>query len=276
MNIYKKKKIIILAITSIVCIGLFSAYIPIIRSQIAQNYTMAASTNKKLPIYCVDTKGKPKIAISFDAAWGADDTQTLIDILEKNDVKATFFLCGYWVDKYPEEVKKLYEAGHEIGNHSNTHPHSNQLSLEENKKNIMDCHNKIKDLLGIDSDVYRPPFGEYNNTVIDAANQCGYHVIQWDIDSLDWKEYGVEHEVNQVLNHKALGNGSIILFHNDAKYTPDALDTIIKVLKEKGFEIGPVGDLIYKEDYYMNTEGRQFKREGSTENTETTTENSNN
>ena len=118
------------------------------------------------------------------APWGADDTDTLIDILKKNDVKATFFLCGYWVDKYPEEVKKLYEAGNEIGNHSNTHPHSSQLSSEENKKNIMDCHNKIKALLGIDPILYRPPFGEYNDTVLKAAEECNYYPIQWDVDSL--------------------------------------------------------------------------------------------
>ncbi len=205
------------------------------------------------------------------APWGADDTDTLIDILKKNDVKATFFLCGYWVDKYPEEVKKIYEAGNEIGNHSNTHPHSSQLSLEDNKKNIMDCHNKIKVLLGIDPILYRPPFGEYNDTVLNAAEECNYYPIQWDVDSLDWKELGVDHEINHVLNHKHLGNGSIILFHNDAKYTPDVLETIIKGLRDKGYEIVPISQLIHKDNYYIDHEGRQIPN--STEDTaETTTE----
>jgi len=170
------------------------------------------------------------------------------------------------VDKYPEEVKKIYAEGHDIGNHSNTHPHSSQLSLEENKQNIMEAHNKVKKLLGIDMNLYRPPFGEYNDTVLDAAKECNYYPIQWDVDSLDWKEYGVQEEINRVLEHKALGNGSIILFHNDAKYTPDALDSIIKGLKEKGYEIVPVSELIYKDDYYMNHEGRQLR----SQNTETT------
>ena len=106
--------------------------------------------------------------------------------------------------------------------------------------------------------LFRPPFGEYDNKVIEGAEECGYYTIQWDVDSLDWKEFGVEHEVNQVLNHKHLGNGSIILFHNDAKYTPQALDTIIKGLKEKGYEIVPISELIIKDNYSINHEGRQI------------------
>lgn len=182
----------------------------------------------------------------------------MLDILKKNDVKATFFLCGYWVDKYPEEVKKIYNDGHDIGNHSNTHPHGSKLSLEENKENIQGCHDKIKNLLGIDANLYRPPFGEYNDTVLDAAKACGYYAIQWDVDSIDWKELGIQAEIDKVLNHKHLGNGSIILFHNDAKYTPECLDTIINGLKEKGFEIVPISQLIHKDNYYMDVEGRQI------------------
>ncbi len=189
--------------------------------------------------------------------WGADDTDKLLEILKANDVKATFFLCGYWVTKYPEEVKKIYADGHDIGNHGNTHAHGAQISKEENIKELKGVHDKVKDLLGIDMTLFRPPFGEYDNKVIEAATESGYHTIQWDIDSLDWKNFGVEHEVNQVLNHKHLGNGSIILFHNDAKYTPEALGTILKGLKEKGYEIVPISKLIHTENYYMDHEGRQ-------------------
>ena len=211
-------------LTAVICIGCIGFVRPIVQSAFFNESVTVTAAKKKLPIYCVDTFEK-KVAISFDAAWGADDTDNLLQILDQNDVKATFFLCGYWVDKYPQEVKKIYDSGHTVGNHSNTHPHGNQLSLEKNKEEIMNCHNKIKELLGFDMNLYRPPFGEYNDTVLTAAEQCGYYSIQWDVDSLDWKELGVEHEINQVLNHKHLGNGSIILFHNDTKYTPDALDT---------------------------------------------------
>lgn len=239
---------------------------PYIMQTLAPDAAATAASKKRLPIYCVDTGSAKKVAVTFDAAWGADDTDELLAILKNNNVKATFFLCGYWVDKYPDEVKKIFNDGHDVGNHSNTHPHSAKLSLEENKKNIMEAHDKIKKLTGSAPILYRPPFGEYNDTVLDAAEACGYYPIQWDVDSLDWKEYGVEDEIKRVLEHKSLGNGSIILFHNDAKYTPDALDSILKGLKAKGYEIVPVSELIYKDNYYMNHEGRQiYKQEESTE-----------
>ena len=166
-------------------------------------------------------------------------------------------MCGYWVDDFPEEVKKIAEDGHDLGNHSATHPHMSQLSKEQIKQELTAAHEKVKNLTGVDMDLFRPPFGEYDNKVIEAAQETGYHTVQWDVDSLDWKELGTEAEINQVLNHKHLGNGSIILFHNDAKYTPQVLDTIIKGLKEKGYEIVPISELILRGDYEMDHEGRQ-------------------
>lgn len=247
------------AILLVACFSISALLRPIVQNALSIEQVSAkpAKAKKNLPIYSVYTEDK-KIAISFDAAWGADDTDELLQILEDRGVKTTFFLCGYWIDKYPEEVKKIYEKGHEIGNHSDTHPHSSQLSLEQNKEEIMKVHKKVKDLTGYEMDVYRPPFGEYNDTVLKAAKEVGYHTIQWDVDSLDWKEYGVEKEISHVLNHKSLGNGSIILFHNDAKYTPDALGPILDGLMEKGYKIVPVGELIHKGDYYMDHEGRQY------------------
>ena len=223
-------------------------------------FSVASNSERLLPIYCVETE-KPQVAISFDAAWGADDTDTLLQILEENDVKTTFFMCGYWVDKYPEEVKKIAEAGHDLGNHSATHPHMSQLSKEQIKEELITTGNKIEELTGVKSELFRPPFGEYTNDVISAAEECGYYTIQWDVDSLDWKEYGAQEEISKVLNHKKLGNGSIILFHNDAKYTPRALDSIIKGLKEKGYEIVPISELIMRENYTINAEGRQVSTE---------------
>lgn len=272
MKFLNKKKPIIFSVLIVMIAGAIFSFTPMIQETLYPEVVATSAAKRKLPIYCVDTQGKPQISISFDAAWGAEDTDTLLEILKNNDVKATFFLCGYWVDKYPEEVKKIYEAGNDIGNHSNTHPHSSQLSLEENKKNIMDCHNKIKELLNIDPILYRPPFGEYNDTVITAAEECGYYPVQWDVDSLDWKELGTDHEINQVLNHKHLGNGSILLFHNDARYTPEVLDTIIKKLKEKGFEIVPISQLIHKENYTINSEGRQLPNTSASTETTTITE----
>ena len=175
-------------ILSVICFSMVAVIRPFIQKNIqsVSASSQVEPSKKKLPIYSVNTDEK-KVAISFDAAWGADDTDEILSILKNNNVKATFFLCGYWVDKYPEEVKKIFEEGHEIGNHSNTHPHGSKISLEENKKEIMEVHNKIKNLLGYEMDLYRPPFGEYNDTVLQAAKEVGYHAIQWDIESLDIK-----------------------------------------------------------------------------------------
>ncbi|WP_250277282.1 polysaccharide deacetylase family protein [[Clostridium] colinum] len=186
LNLIKAANIKYFIILSILCLSLVSVFRPIVQNNIS-SITVSSQpepSKKNLPIYCVNTDEK-KVAISFDAAWGADDTEELLTILRNNDVKATFFLCGYWIDKFPEEVKRIYEEGHEIANHSNTHPHGSKISLEENKKEIMEVHNKVKDLLGYEMNLYRPPFGEYNDTVLKAAEEVGYHTIQWDIDSLD-------------------------------------------------------------------------------------------
>lgn len=149
-------------------------------------FSVASNSERLLPIYCVETE-KPQVAISFDAAWGADDTDILLQILEENDVKTTFFMCGYWVDKYPEEVKKIAEAGHDLGNHSATHPHMSQLSKEQIKEELITTGNKIEELTGVKSELFRPPFGEYTNDVISAAEECGYYTIQWDVEGLDTK-----------------------------------------------------------------------------------------
>lgn len=147
---------------------------------------LTAEAKKELPIYCVETDEK-KVAISFDAAWGADDTDKLLEILEKNNVKATFFLCGYWVEKYPEEVKKIAEAGHTLGNHSATHPHMSQISSEQITEELQKCHTAVKDITGVDMELFRPPFGEYTDSVIQTARENGYYSIQWDVDSLETK-----------------------------------------------------------------------------------------
>ena len=236
---------------------LAAAYMGVPRA--AEKVFAVAEGERRLPIYCVQTE-KPQVSVSFDAAWGADDTDELLRILKENGVKATFFLWGYWVEKYPEEVKKIAAEGHDLGNHSATHPHMSRISSEEIAQELQKCHENVKKLTGVEMELFRPPFGEYDNHVIETAEQNGYYTIQWDVDSLDWKEQGAEAEIRQVLEHKHLGNGSIILFHNDAKYTPKVLDTILKGIKEKGFEIVPISQLIHRENFEMDHEGRQIPK----------------
>lgn len=213
---------------------------------------------KELPIYSVETEEK-KVALSFDAAWGNEDTQTILDILAKYNVHVTFFMTGGWVESYPEDVKKIYAAGHDLGNHSENHKNMSQLSDSECQDELMKVHNKVKELTGVEMNLFRPPYGDYDNHVITNAKDCGYYTIQWSVDSLDWKDYGVESIIKTVTEHKDLKNGAIILMHNGAKYTAQALPTVIEKLQADGYQIVSISELIYKDDYHLDVTGRQIK-----------------
>lgn len=147
----------------------------------------AYATERQLPIYCVQRDQKV-VAISFDAAWGNEDTQHLIDILDRYDVRATFFVVGDWVVKYPESVKALHDAGHEIMNHSNTHAHYSRLSREEIIADVNACSDRIEAVTGVRPTLLRPPYGEYDDNVITAIRAAGLEPIQWDVEALDTVE----------------------------------------------------------------------------------------
>lgn len=212
---------------------------------------------RELPIYCVQTD-KPQIAISFDAAWGNEDTRRILEILKKNDVKATFFMTGGWVESYPDDVRAIYADGHDLGNHSQNHKNMSQLSDEKCKQELLSVHERVKELTGYEMFLFRPPYGDYDNHVITNARSIGYYSIQWDVDSLDWKDYGTTSIINTVTRHKHLGNGSIILCHNGAKYTAEALDSLIQELKAQGYTFVPLSELIYRDHYHLDQEGRQI------------------
>ena len=188
--------------------------------------------DRELPIYCVE-KEKPQISISFDAAWGNDDTASLLATLKKHKVKATFFMTGGWIEKYPDDVKAIAAGGHDLGNHSENHKQMSQLSATQCKEEIMKPHEKVKKLTGKDMILFRPPYGDYNDTLIRVCRENKYYPIQWDVDSLDWKDYDAATIIRRVTEHKHLGNGSIILCHNGGKHTAEALDELLTTLKEK-------------------------------------------
>ena len=160
----------------------------------AQGYTPGVisvlfNNDRRLPIYSVETEEK-KVAISFDAAYGDQYTPQILDILDRYNVKTTFFLVGFWIDKYGDVLEEIHRRGHEIGNHSTTHPQMSKLTVDEIKKELETTGEKIKAVTGKDPILFRPPFGDYNNRVIETAQALGYYCIQWDVDSLDWKEFG--------------------------------------------------------------------------------------
>lgn len=220
--------------------------------------TTTTASTRLLPIYCTDKQEKI-VAMSFDAAWGNEDTDDLIKIMDKYNIKTTFFVVGGWVDKYPESVKQLADAGHEIMNHSNTHPHMTQLSDAEIKKELLDCDAKIEKITGTKPTLFRAPYGDYNNNVITAANETNHHTIQWDVDSLDWKNLTPPEIKERVLSK--VKPGSIILFHNAALHTPKALPEIIENLQADGYKIVKVSDLIIKDNYKIDPSGKQLKSE---------------
>ncbi|SHK43614.1 polysaccharide deacetylase family sporulation protein PdaB [Hathewaya proteolytica DSM 3090] len=219
-------------------------------------YTIAM--NKKLPIYSVGTEEK-KVAISFDASWGADNTQNLIDVLDKYKVKSTFFLVGGWVDKYPDKVKLIHERGHEIGNHSNSHADMTKLSKEKIIQEVAATDAKIMTITDEKTKLFRFPSGAYDNKAIEAIESTGHKCIQWDVDSLDWKEKGAKAEYDRVVAN--VKPGSIILFHNNAKYTPENLPKIIEKLQADGYKIVPVSELIYQDNYELDHNGKQVSKE---------------
>ena len=218
----------------------------------------AAASTRQLPIYSVERTQKV-CAISFDAAWGNEDTQTLIDILEKFHVKTTFFVVGDWVEKYPESVKALHNAGHEVMSHSNHHDHYNSLSADQIVADVTASNERISAVTGVTPTLIRCPYGEYDDHVIAAIRSMGMEPIQWDVDSLDWKDYDADTICQRVTSR--VRQGSIVLFHNAALHTPEALPAILTCLINDGYTVVPISQLILPQPYTIDHTGRQFPAE---------------
>ena len=216
----------------------------------------AAAKNKKLPIYSVRRDDKC-VSLTFDAAWGNEDTQTLIDILGRYGVKATFFVVGNWAEKYPESVKALAEAGHEVMTHSDDHAHFASLSREQIIENLNRGCEKIEAVTGVRPTLFRCPYGEYNDNVIQTAEDMGIRTIQWSVDSLDWKDLGAGEITRRVTG--SAGPGDIILFHNAAKHTPEALPGIIEFFLQNGYRMVPVSELLLQGDFQIDHTGRMYR-----------------
>ena len=215
----------------------------------------ASATQRQLPVYSVGRDGK-FCSLTFDAAWGNEDTPELIRILDSYGIKATFFVVGDWVRKYPESVKALADAGHEVMNHSNHHDHFNPLTTQQITDDVSACAEEIAAVTGIMPDLFRCPYGEYDDHVIAAVESLGITCVQWDVDSLDWKDYDAETIHKRVCSR--IRPRSIVLFHNAAKHTPEALPGIIEELIRDGYTIVPVGQLLLTGDTQIDHTGRQL------------------
>lgn len=217
--------------------------------------TVAAK--KEVPIYFVETNDK-KLSISFDAAWGCERTEKILETLKKYDVKATFFLTNIWLDDYPEMAQKIADAGHEIAMHSVTHPHMSQISAGEVRKELEGNFQRIVEVTGYQPQLFRFPFGEYDNKSIDVVREKGFYPIQWSIDSLDWME---SKTTEDLVDRVTLGlhPGAIILCHNNGTFTAEAIDEIIPYAQAQGYTFVPIGELIYKGSYQTDQQGMELK-----------------
>lgn len=246
--VFKKKRVlavVVLLVLTACLMGVF--FSPKVAS------TLAAK--KKLPIYSVETTEKV-VALTFDAAWGADKTDKIMDILDEYGMKGTFFLVGFWIDAYPEKVKEINQRGFLIGNHSTNHPHFNSLSSGQIASEISVTNMKLKQLTDNDTVYFRAPFGEYDNRLLDYIENNGMQCIQWDIDTLDWKGLSGGEIANRVLSK--VREGSIILCHNNADHIVEALPIILTGLKNKGYKSVRLDELVLKESYRIDNNGRQI------------------
>ncbi|MBR0207276.1 MAG: polysaccharide deacetylase family protein [Oscillospiraceae bacterium] len=215
----------------------------------------ASATERQLPVYCVQRDDK-KLAISFDAAWGNEDTQTLIDILNLYGVRSTFFVVGDWAEKYPESVRALHDAGHEVMSHSAHHAHFSMMSAAEIAADLREANRRISACTGVEPTLFRCPYGEYDDHVIQTVRSLGMTAIQWSVDSLDWKGISADEICERVLGR--VEPGSIVLFHNAAEHTPEALPRILSELQKQGYTIVPVSELLLEGNTRIDHAGRQL------------------
>ncbi len=211
---------------------------------------------RDLPIYSVD-RDDNKIAISFDAAWGGDKTEKILDILDEYGVKTTFFLVDIWTQRFPELVKLIDARGHEIGNHSTSHKEMSKQNEQEIIKELKVASDEIEKLIGKPTTLFRPPYGDYDNLVVATARQQGYQTVQWSVDSLDWKNKGVEDMISRATRN--VKSGDIVLFHNDSKYIVESLPSILAAYRDKGLEVVMISELLLEGDTTIDTQGRQRK-----------------
>ncbi len=249
-----KKVVVILRRRWVAAAGLFAVTAAIFAVVMYPAAVTVGSTQRQLPIYSVQCEND-RCAISFDAAWGNDATQKIIDTLALYHVKTTFFVIGDWAEKYPETVKAIHDAGHEVMTHSAHHDHYNALSHDEIVRDIQASCQVIESITGVYPTLIRCPYGEYDDHVISAVRSLGMEPIQWSVDSLDWKDLSASQITERVT--KRMESGSIVLFHNAGLHTPEALPDIISYAVQQGLTIVPISELVLDGDYTIDHTGKQ-------------------
>jgi len=245
-----------LLLVLVIVISLLSIF-PIPLKDLAVEAVSVISGSRLVPIYAVDTPEK-KIALSFDATWGSTRTPQILQILDEREIKTTFFLTNIWLKEFPELAKEISNRGHEIGLHTANHPRLTDLDQEKIKKELLDNVQMVTEITGQNPYLFRPPFGAYNNLVINTATNLNLVTIQWSVDSLDWQNLSTQAMYDRIT--QKIHPGAIVLFHNDGESTPEALKLLLPYFKEQGYKIVPISELIYKDNYYIDNNGFQKKQ----------------
>jgi peptidoglycan-N-acetylglucosamine deacetylase len=212
------------------------------------------NTQAEIPIYSVETSDK-KLALTFDISEGMDYTDEIIKVLDNHKVKATFFLVGSWIDKNPGTVKKLFDKGYQIENHSDMHQHMIKQNKNQNRSEIKNCYEKIEKITGVGSSFFRVPFGEYNSNIMKIINEEKHIAVQCDINAMNINTNGNDLTYENII--KTADKGSIILMNNSSDQISVVLDKVINKLQVQGYKMVKLSDLIYKDNYYIDHLGRQ-------------------
>ena len=250
--VVKKRQVVL---TALLCFLLAAGSVVAVLLGVKAEDT-AAKANKLLPVYSVRTE-ENKVALTFDAAWGSDKTEKILDLLDAYGVKATFFLVGFWIEENPELTQEIASRGHCIGNHSKDHPHMPTLGPEKAEEQIESVNTALEELTGSRPVFFRPPFGDYDNELISLLEKKGMIGIQWSVDSLDWKGLSGGEIAERILSR--VQKGSIILCHNNSDHILEALPMILLGLKNKGLISVPMDELVMTENYSIDNNGTQIK-----------------
>ena len=220
------------------------------------------SHTDSMPIMRVDVDENDEfrshaMSLTFDSAYINDYTYDILDLLDKYDAKATFFMTADFMRKNIDQVADIIKRGHEIGNHSTNHPNFTKIKDTQIIKEVWECHELLRSKLGVEMSLFRYPYGAYSEKTMILLKTLGYYPIQWSYDSADWKNEGVAPILTR-LGKDSFFPGSIILFHNVATYTKDALLYVFEIMKEKELKCVRVSDLIYKHDFRLHKDGYQI------------------
>jgi len=186
---------------------------------------------------------KKHIAFTYDCGFDDSETATILDVLQEHHIKCTFFITGFWALNFPELTQRIAAEGHEIGNHSFEHPDMRNISYDDMIKTVKEGEEAILGVTGARPDLFRHPFGHWNDEVLRAVGEAGYkYSIYWSIDTIDWKLPSMQTIVNRILKNAV--NGDIVLLHIAGNNTTAATDKAVENLKARGFSFVTVSEIL--------------------------------